>query len=105
MEKVKNIKELLDMKRESRIEFQKAFRRLFNYQIETSSVEIQAILQGVLAELAAIDQVIEVLPDGTTKINELKRKVKPEYKNSCRKIENKLMEELFFYKKSLILNV
>ena len=37
-------------------------------------------MQGVLAELSAIDTVIALLPDGPTKVNELKRKVKLEYK-------------------------
>ncbi|RTY90617.1 hypothetical protein [Flavobacterium sp. GT3R68] len=44
------------------------------------SVEIDAILQGVVAEIAAVEMVIGVLPDGPTKEDEIKRKTRLEYK-------------------------
>lgn len=44
------------------------------------SVEIDAILQGVIAEIAAVETVIGVLPDGPTKEDEIKRKTRLEYK-------------------------
>ena len=46
----------------------------------STSVEIEAILQGVLAEIAAVEAVINVLPEGATKEIESKRKVRLEYK-------------------------
>lgn len=41
---------------------------------------MDAILQGVLVELSAVNTIIGVLPDGPTKEEELKKKVKLEYK-------------------------
>lgn len=46
----------------------------------TTSVEVDAILQGVLVELSAIETIIGVLPDGPTKDDEIKKKIKLEYK-------------------------
>jgi hypothetical protein len=67
-------------KEKAELSFKKLSEDRLTNKFETSAVEIQAILQGVLAELSAIDTVISVLPDGPTKVNELKRKVKLEYK-------------------------
>ena len=53
-------------------------RLVTNYS--TTSVEIDAVLQGVLAEISAVDTIITTLPEGTTKENEEKRKVRLEYK-------------------------
>ncbi len=53
-------------------------RLVTNYS--TTSVEIDAVLQGVLAEISAVDTIIATLPEGTTKENEQKRKVRLEYK-------------------------
>ncbi|WP_428225152.1 hypothetical protein [Flavobacterium sp.] len=46
----------------------------------STSLEIDAILQGVLAEIAAVEAVLNVLPEGSTKETEKKRKVRLEYK-------------------------
>ena len=67
-------------KEKAELSFKKLSEDRLTTKFETSAVEIQAILQGVLAELSAIDTVIALLPDGPTKANELKRKVKLEYK-------------------------
>ncbi len=67
-------------KERAELSFKKLSEDRLTTKFETSSIEVQAILQGVLAELAAIDTVIAVLPDGPTKVNEQKRKVKLEYK-------------------------
>jgi hypothetical protein len=67
-------------KERAELSFKKLSEDRLTTRFETSSIEIQAILQGVLAELTAIDTVIAVLPEGPTKVNELKRKVKLEYK-------------------------
>lgn len=53
-------------------------RLVTNYS--TTSVEIDAILQGVIAEIAAVDTILAVLPEGSTKEAEEKRKVRLEYK-------------------------
>ena len=53
-------------------------RLVTNYS--TTSVEIDAILQGVIAEIAAVNSILAVLPDGPTKDTEEKRKVRLEYK-------------------------
>lgn len=49
-------------------------------KFSTTSVEVDAILQGVNAELAALNTVIGILPDGPTKDDEIKKRVKLEYK-------------------------
>jgi hypothetical protein len=67
-------------KEKADLSFKKLSEDRLTNKFESSSVEIQAILQGVLAELSAINTVIAVLPEGPTKVNELKRKVKLEYK-------------------------
>lgn len=53
-------------------------RLVTNYS--TTAVEIDAILQGVIAEIAAVDSILAVLPNGPTKDSEEKRKVRLEYK-------------------------
>lgn len=67
-------------KEKAELEFKKLSEDRLTTRFETSAVEVQAILQGVVAELAALSSVLAVLPDGQTKTNELKRKVKLEYK-------------------------
>ncbi|WP_300567841.1 hypothetical protein [Flavobacterium sp.] len=46
----------------------------------STSIEIDVILQGVVAEIAAVEIVINTLPDGPTKESEEKRKTRLEYK-------------------------
>ncbi|TXI67750.1 MAG: hypothetical protein E6Q46_02590 [Flavobacterium sp.] len=53
-------------------------RLVTNYS--TTSVEIDAILQGVIAEISAVNSILAVLPEGSTKESEEKRKVRLEYK-------------------------
>jgi hypothetical protein len=53
--------------------------RLVNNYSNTS-VEISVILEGVIAEISAVTTVLNVLPEGTTKDAEEKRKVRLEYK-------------------------
>lgn len=53
-------------------------RLVTNYS--TTSIEIDAVLQGVVAEIAAVDSILAVLPEGSTKDSEEKRKVPLEYK-------------------------
>ena len=53
-------------------------RLVTNYR--TTSVEIDAVLQGVISEIAAVNSILAVLPEGSTKESEEKRKVRLEYK-------------------------
>ncbi|MCG2611379.1 hypothetical protein LZZ90_07650 [Flavobacterium sp. SM15] len=46
----------------------------------TTSVEIDAILQGVLIEIAANDQVLAVVSEGTTREEAIKKKKRLEYR-------------------------
>lgn len=61
-----------------------AFKKLSEERLVTNygntAVEIDAILQGVIAEIAAVDTVLAVLPEGPTKDAEEKRKVRLEYR-------------------------
>ncbi|URC11740.1 MULTISPECIES: hypothetical protein [unclassified Flavobacterium] len=67
-------------KEKAELTFKKLSEDYQTTRFETSSLEIEAILKGVLAELKAADVVLDALPDGPTKEDELKKKVKLEYK-------------------------
>ena len=67
-------------KEKSDLDFQKLSEDRLTARFASTSIEVQAILQSVIAELAALETVIAALPNGPTKVNELKRKVKLEYK-------------------------
>lgn len=67
-------------KEKSELEFKKLSEERLVNKYATTSVEVDAILQGVLVELSAVDTIISVLPDGPTKDEEIKKKVKLEYK-------------------------
>ena len=67
-------------KEKADLEFKKLSEERLTTRYATTSVEVEAILQGVLVELSAVDTIIGVLPDGPTKDNEIKKKVKLEYK-------------------------
>lgn len=60
------------------------FKKLSEERLTTrytdTSVEVEAILQGVIVEISAVDTIIAVLPEGPTKEAEIKKKVKLEYK-------------------------
>lgn len=61
-----------------------AFKKLSEERLVTNysntAVEIDAILQGVIAEIAAVDTVLAILPEGSTRDAEEKRKVRLEYR-------------------------
>jgi hypothetical protein len=67
-------------KEKADLTFQQLSEDRLTTKFATTSVEVQVILQSVLSELAALESVLAVLPEGPTKVNELKRKVKLEYK-------------------------
>jgi hypothetical protein len=60
--------------------FKKLSEERLTNKFATTSVEVDAVLQGVLVELSTIDTIIGVLPEGPTKEDEIKKKVKLEYK-------------------------
>ena len=64
----------------SRFSVQKLSEERLVTNYSTTSVEIAAVLQGVVAEIAAVDTILAVLPEGSTKEAEEKRKVRLEYK-------------------------
>lgn len=60
------------------------FKRLSDERLTTkyaeTSQELDAILQGVEAELSATNTIIEVLPDGPSKEDAINKKTRLEYK-------------------------
>jgi hypothetical protein len=67
-------------KEKADLDFKKLSEERLVNRYATTSVEVDAILQGVLVELSAVNTIIGVLPDGPTKDDEIKKKVKLEYK-------------------------
>lgn len=67
-------------KEKADLDFQMLSEGRLTNKFETSSIEVQAILQGVVAELSALDVVLGVLPEGPSKVDAGKKKVKLEYK-------------------------
>lgn len=67
-------------KEKAELEFKKLSEQRLTNKYATTSVEVEAILQGVLVELSAVNTIIGVLPEGPTKEEEIKKKVKLEYK-------------------------
>lgn len=67
-------------KERAELQFKKLSEERLTGKYATSSIEIEAILQGVLVELSAINTIIDVLPEGPTKVEEIKKKVKLEYR-------------------------
>ncbi|KGO90435.1 hypothetical protein [Flavobacterium suncheonense] len=52
----------------------------FTTTYSTASIEIEAVLQGVLTEIAAEENIIGVLPEGRQKEEHVKKKIRLEYK-------------------------
>ena len=67
-------------KEKAELEFKKLSEERMVTKYTTTSDEVDAILQGVLVELSAVNTIIDVLPEGPTKEEEIKKKVKMEYK-------------------------
>lgn len=67
-------------KEKAELSFKKISEDRQTTKFETSSLEVEGILKGVIAELKATEVVLGVLPEGPTKEEELKKKVKLEYK-------------------------
>lgn len=60
--------------------FKKTAEERLTVKFAETSVEIDAILQSVLAELEALDTIIAALPDGPIKDDQIKTRIKKEYK-------------------------
>ncbi|MBC8883726.1 hypothetical protein H9X57_11250 [Flavobacterium piscinae] len=67
-------------KEKSDLNFKKLSEERLVTNYSNTAVEIDAILQGVNAEIVAVDTVIAILPEGPTKEAEEKRKVRLEYR-------------------------
>ena len=67
-------------KEKSDLNFKKLSEERLVTNYSNTAVEIDAILQGVNAEIDAVDTVIAILPEGPTKEAEETRKVRLEYR-------------------------
>lgn len=70
----------LENKEKADLTFKKMSEERLVTNYSSTAVEIDAVLQRVIAEIAAVDTVLTVLPEGSTKEAEEKRKVRLEYK-------------------------
>lgn len=54
-------------KEKADLEFKKLSEERLVSNYSTAAVEIDAVLQGVIAEITAVDTILSVLPEGATK--------------------------------------
>ncbi|KIX20204.1 hypothetical protein SY27_13745 [Flavobacterium sp. 316] len=84
---ISNVTELADCdvlltwagKEKAELEFKRLFEERLTTKYGNTSIEVEAVLQGVIIEIAAIDTIINVLPEGSAKEEQIKNKVKLEY--------------------------
>lgn len=62
------------------LEFKRLSEERLTNKYATTSVAVEAILQGVIVELSAVNTIISVLPEGPTKEEEIKKRTRLEYK-------------------------
>ena len=67
-------------KEKAELTYRKISEERLTTKYSSTSLEVEAELQGVLVEITAIDTVIAVLPEGPSKEEALKKKVKLDYK-------------------------
>jgi hypothetical protein len=67
-------------KEKADLTFKKIAEERMVTRFSETSVEVGAVLQGVNAELTAVNTIIGLLPDGPTKEDEEKKKVRLEYR-------------------------
>ncbi|WP_284653286.1 hypothetical protein [Flavobacterium terrisoli] len=67
-------------KEKADLNFKKLSDERLTVRYAETAQELDAVLQGVLAELAATETIIAVLPDGPTKDDALDKKTRLEYK-------------------------
>ena len=70
----------LASKEKANLEFKKLSEERQKTTYSENSIEIEAELQSVNAEIAATETIINTLPDGTTKDDSEKKKTKLEYR-------------------------
>lgn len=70
----------LSQKERADLEFKKLSAERLTAKYGENSVEIESTLQGVVAELEAVNTILAVVPEGPTKDDLLNRKTKLEYK-------------------------
>ncbi len=67
-------------KEKADLNFKKLSEERMTNNYSTTSVEIDAELQSVMAEIAATETIITTLPEGNSKEDAVKKKVRLEYK-------------------------
>ena len=67
-------------KEKADLNFKKLSEERLTNNYSTASIEIDAELQSVLTEIAATETIIATLPDGNSKDDAVKKKVRLEYK-------------------------
>ena len=60
--------------------FKKSVEERLIVKYAETSIEIDAVLQGVLAEISALDIIIASLPDGSVKDEQIRKRKKADYK-------------------------
>ena len=70
----------LSQKEKADLEFKKLSAERLTTRYSENSVEIEATLQGVIAELEAVDTILAVVPEGPTRDDLVNRKTRLEYK-------------------------
>jgi hypothetical protein len=70
----------ISQKEKADLEYQKLSAERLTTRYTENSVEIEATLQGVIAELEAVETILTIVPEGPTKDDLLNRKTKLEYK-------------------------
>ena len=74
-------------KEKANLTFKKMSDERMTARFTETSLELDAALQGVIAELSAIETIINMLPDGPSKDDAMDKKVRLEYKKFT--IENR----------------
>lgn len=67
-------------KEKADLNFKKLSEERLTTKYAETALEVDAVLQGVIAELTAVDTIIAVLPEGPTKDDTINKKTRLEYK-------------------------
>jgi hypothetical protein len=67
-------------KEKADLNFKKLSEERLTTKYSETAIEVDAVLQGVIAELTAVDTIIAVLPEGPTKDDTINKKTRLEYK-------------------------
>jgi hypothetical protein len=67
-------------KEKADLNFKKLSEERLTTKYSETAIEVDAVLQGVIAELSAVDTIIAVLPEGPTKDDTINKKTRLEYK-------------------------